>query len=800
MSLLDELATTSFLTLYRALPRSFALTEIIDVDGLQRIIDHPITQNIQHYVDLQSRLRGQVHVVRYVRGEYSRYQSEGMCLAKMPRNIRSECAQSTQKDVDAKSCFARLLRYLCDIHDYKTDSYRHLDKYIEDRMIYIDSLQLTDDDLVKYNSINYDAQLTSIEELGKKVFTALMHGAGDKCFEKNMGLISPIKKDSLAFKLKEEWQTLAHMITSQEEYDEVVKYSKNKKAAGYHEGCSLACILQTFETLVTIRLMRMARSLGLQVTTYEFDGVNIMGDEKAIEILLMQAESQLPLTYKIKERPEKFTDKFPVVESADSKTDTTTMDKPTVPTKDNFAVIAAEFEKTNCKVIDGAVYVEYTPYGNIMRGETLLKQAYRHKGYTDKAGELCEFIPRWISHKHSIKLYDTMDVYPPPFQCPDNIYNLWRPYPYSGEPPEDYKYSTAAVDEFKGLVSLMANHNEKTIVQLTLALAHILQRPAQKLGVAIVIKGRGGDGKSVFASELIKRLVGTCKHVVTETPNRDVWGTFNSLMGTATVVIINELQGKAKCNIDMAQLNALLTDSTLVIYPKGKDGHAIKSYHNVFILSNDVEPIPINDRAGTRRFCQMWVSGEKFGKKKYWTDLCNHMDDPSWMRSVYDYLQTIELPQLAALREMLTTPVSEHQGKMLEDAETMPHMWLRHYVQNIKNANGTEPIPVLTHRMSGEMFNGFFEWAQENRMEHYYDCRTFGKALRQLETCYPTCINSSRIARGIQYAFKIDDLIRLMDESMPSESPTAEEEPKIDFQLRFKPTTSEPPVCIECIE
>ena len=91
-----------------------------------------------------------------------------------------------------------------------------------------------------------------------------------------------------------------------------------------------------------------------------------------------------------------------------------------------FLEMAAEFEKTHCKIINKSIYINEQPNTVILMSKSKIEEAYEHMsvGSSDK-GVPTLFIKKWMKSNDNIRKYDDMDIYPNTASCPKNIYNMW---------------------------------------------------------------------------------------------------------------------------------------------------------------------------------------------------------------------------------------------------------------------------------------------------------------------------------------------------------------------------------------
>jgi hypothetical protein len=94
-----------------------------------------------------------------------------------------------------------------------------------------------------------------------------------------------------------------------------------------------------------------------------------------------------------------------------------------------FKRLSPEFEKTHCKIVNRNIYIKNVNDDILIMSEGTITGAYKDMicGY-DKDGCAQRFIKLWMNLNPTILKYDDVEIYANSEKCPDNIYNLWKPF------------------------------------------------------------------------------------------------------------------------------------------------------------------------------------------------------------------------------------------------------------------------------------------------------------------------------------------------------------------------------------
>jgi hypothetical protein len=160
-------------------------------------------------------------------------------------------------------------------------------------------------------------------------------------------------------------------------------------------------------------------------------------------------------------------------------------------------------------------------------------------------------------------------------------------------------------------------------------MASVIQNPAL-LATAIVLRGQQGTGKNKFA-EYFGKIFG--KYFLTITSLNHIIGKFNSHVQNTYLILANEaIWGGDKREI--GNLKAIITDPTIFIEAKGKDGFQIKNCRHLIICSNEDWAVP-RDLDDRRFFC-LDVSSKHKEDISYFKKLDDQMSNGGIEALLYD--------------------------------------------------------------------------------------------------------------------------------------------------------------------
>lgn len=217
--------------------------------------------------------------------------------------------------------------------------------------------------------------------------------------------------------------------------------------------------------------------------------------------------------------------------------------------------------------------------------------ALQNRFATDTTGKFPKQIQAsswWLSHIER-REYKSVDFVPTPEEQ-DGVFNMWKGFavkPKGGL--EDIPLFHELIDE------VICSGNEQWALYLWGWLAHMVQCPKEKPGVAIVLRSDAqGVGKSRFA-EYVGSLLG--RHFRTVTHGRHIHGNFNSHLKDTFMLFGDEAIWGGDRSTESI-LKQLITEPSMIIEMKGKDIFAVRSYLRLMLATNSewAAPVSLTDR------------------------------------------------------------------------------------------------------------------------------------------------------------------------------------------------------------
>ena len=194
----------------------------------------------------------------------------------------------------------------------------------------------------------------------------------------------------------------------------------------------------------------------------------------------------------------------------------------------------------------------------------------------------------WLSHPER-REYASVDFIPT-IKTPDGVFNMWKGFAVKPKGRlEDISLFHELIDD------VICSSNEKWALYLWGWLAHMVQFPAEKPGVAVVFRSDAqGVGKSRFA-EYVGSLLG--RHFKTVTHGRHIHGNFNSHLKDTLMLFGDEAVWGGDRSTESV-LKQLITEPSMIIEMKGKDVFEVRNFLRLMLATNSewAAPVSLTDR------------------------------------------------------------------------------------------------------------------------------------------------------------------------------------------------------------
>ena len=302
--------------------------------------------------------------------------------------------------------------------------------------------------------------------------------------------------------------------------------------------------------------------------------------------------------------------------------------------------VGARFNKTHFVAPEGSnVYVWIKYYDPALR-----RCGYRKMSFTAFTQQYCNDMVYVPDGKGGQKLVSVATVwlnapsrptYPGGMMCwpvgevPEGVFNT-----FMGWGVEAVEGDVTLILEF--ILQVICSGNNNNANYLTKWLAFCIQHPSTPPGVAVVLVGGKGCGKTTLGELLIK-LHGA--HGMSVSDPKFLTGSFNAYMRDLLFMFCDE-SFWAGDKAAEGTLKARVTGQTLTIEAKGVDAITAPNMMSIMMATNNEHAVPSS--SDERRWFVLRVSNIKQGNFRYWDELNNNINNGG-AEAFLHYLKDVDL-------------------------------------------------------------------------------------------------------------------------------------------------------------
>ncbi|MET3853042.1 DUF5906 domain-containing protein [Rhizobium sp. OAE497] len=243
-------------------------------------------------------------------------------------------------------------------------------------------------------------------------------------------------------------------------------------------------------------------------------------------------------------------------------------------------------------------------------------------------------------------------TFSPGMNAPNTYFNLWQGFavePLNGTIEEAKTRCRKLLDHVR---DNLCNGNREHARYLMAWAADMVQDPGKKKGVALVLRGKKGTGKSMFVDALA-HLFG--HHSIKIAHGKQLTGNFNRHLADKLFVISEETYWAGDKGAEGA-LKDLITSDRITVEAKGVDAIELPSLCRIAMITNNDWAVPAS--ADERRYFVLDVSDTRMQDTEYFSAIVDELRNGGYealLRVLLDWnsggLNLRNVPQTSGLQE-----------------------------------------------------------------------------------------------------------------------------------------------------
>lgn len=273
------------------------------------------------------------------------------------------------------------------------------------------------------------------------------------------------------------------------------------------------------------------------------------------------------------------------------------------------------------------------------------------------------FTHSFTSGDFVVPRYDTCTFVPyfdkkPNIRYSFNLFEGWYLQKLIEEEAEECKEDFETSDMFKHIEQNICNGDEELIKWAHGAIAHMIQKPAEKPEVCWVLYSQGGAGKDRF-SAFLGSLIGAQYHGVYSSLDAFT-NNFNVLNKNKMLCVFNEVSDRAsRQKHDL--LKHIITQEQERIEPKGIDADEFPCFKRYIINTNYRDCIRVE--TDDRRYVLFQMNNKQIGDFEFFQRISDEIKDIDKMKAAFQYYSKYDISKFN-IRKIPKTTYKKNQQMM----------------------------------------------------------------------------------------------------------------------------------------
>lgn len=257
----------------------------------------------------------------------------------------------------------------------------------------------------------------------------------------------------------------------------------------------------------------------------------------------------------------------------------------------------------------------------------------------------------------------------------------------------NYKIDNALLTPAINQINAFCNDNKTLVNYFIKWLAHIVQYPNIRTGIAILIKSEQGAGKSEFFNWIGHMIIGS-PYYNSCSEMEQIVGKFNSVIKNKILIALEEVNVYATDSSTLNKLKELITGRTQNIENKGIDVNGgTSNYCNYVLMTNKNSPIRV-ESSDRRYFCiesrHLYPTGDR-----RWTEQINYYKNHEAAINFYHYLMSIDVD----INDLKNIPETDTKKRLINSSAPLFARYMYDEYSKIMNES-----PTVLNKKDNELY------------------------------------------------------------------------------------------------
>ena len=291
-----------------------------------------------------------------------------------------------------------------------------------------------------------------------------------------------------------------------------------------------------------------------------------------------------------------------------------------------------------------------------------------------------------------------------------NVYSLFTGYPYKTLDNCNENIIKSFLEHTREVI---ANNDENLYEYILNWISYIVQNPAEKTGIVLVLLGKQGAGKTWWSDTLCEMLGKYATPNITNIAH--ITGTFNAARLNQKLIVINELADADGNKVyNPSSFKSAITEKTFQLEKKGVDSISCEAVDNFIICSNEFNCLKIE--RDDRRFVVMEVNPKYKDDKAHFAPMYK-MRNRAFYEQLLTYFMKRDINEFIPQQNI---PITKQKKEIQKESEPASVKFIRENVEMFKRKCGC---------ICSEAYQRYKEYCMTNGYKPGSDS-TFGKQVK----------------------------------------------------------------------
>jgi len=410
---------------------------------------------------------------------------------------------------------------------------------------------------------------------------------------------------------------------------------------------------------------------------------------------------------------------------------------------DGYQLKKKYFELFNAKISDPKTHYicfhKYKLVNHFIYDRKTLTEKYENLFYTEVVKEKdinVPFIFKWLKDPKMLT-YDTSNFNPyNGFNHKNtnlNEYNMFNGFNPAIESDFNEEDNTT-LEVFKDILLNMCDDSLINYTYMYNYIAHIIQKPQDKMPISIILKSYQGVGKNTIL-DIIGSIINR-QHYTTTSEINDIFGAHSEGFSNKLLINLNEIDITSTYNLEN-RIKSFITEDTIGTNFKNVRCSSINNVARVIFTSNKSHIMPIDIKTGDRRFV-IFQSTQKYATctKKYngefWSNFIKSVKKDSFISCLYNDLNKIDLNGIDWVNNR---PITKAYLEQAKNNIPIEGMFMSKYIDDITNDENDENEDNEIHIIERTILYGLFKLFKRDILDNNlsYSLIKFNNRLNDLD-------------------------------------------------------------------